>query len=166
MEPDRTGRPVDGEHALGWTPVLSLPVQLEVAGRGPDRGPVPFTPGAEPGGDGIGAVEVSRGVRRREGEDDAVVDQAHLVTDTRSGHGAGTASSEEPTPSPRPGLSGSRRALLMTARVERRAPACRPARPAGPPPTRGATGPAAPARAAPQIGSAAGRERVCRNGEI
>src|SRR3546814_13089223 len=76
--------------------LFRAPVQLEVAGRGPDRGPVPFTPGAEPGGDGIGAVEVSRGVRRRAGEDDAVVDQDHLVTDTRTGHGAGTASSEEP----------------------------------------------------------------------
>src|SRR3546814_9820698 len=64
------------------------------SGRGPDRGPVPFTPGAEPGGDGIGAVEVSRGVRRRAGEDDAVVDQDHLVTDTRTGHGAGTRSEE------------------------------------------------------------------------
>src|SRR3546814_6522050 len=119
------------------------------SGRGPDRCPVPFTPGAEPGGDGIGAVEVSRGVRRRAGEDDAVVDQDHLVTDTRTGHGAGTASSEEPTPSPRPGLSGSRRALIMTARVERRAPAWPPARPAGPSPTRGATGPDAHARAVP-----------------
>src|SRR3546814_20113308 len=54
MEPARTGRPVAGEPALGWTPALSLPVQPALAGRGPARGPVPSKPGAAPGGGGNG----------------------------------------------------------------------------------------------------------------